>query len=62
MRVMASDGVSRRFLLIFFNAEVKSLAVAIIMSMAVAVGMKSFWGNQDTTCTMITELVEGILI
>ena len=62
MRVMVSDGVSRKLLLIFFNAEVKYLAVAIIMSMAVAVVMTSFWGNQDTACTMITELVEGILI
>ena len=59
---MVSDGGIRGFLLLCFNAEVEYFVVAIIMSVAVAVGMTSFWGNQDTTCTMITELVEGVLI
>ena len=39
LRVMVSDGGSRVFLLIFLNAAVKYFAVAIIMSVAVAVGM-----------------------
>ena len=36
---LACDGGSRGFLLIFLNAAVKYFAVAIIMSVAVAVGM-----------------------
>ena len=59
---MVSDGGSRGFLLICFNAAVKYLAVAIIMLVAVAVVMMSFWGNQYTFCQMQTELVEGIQI
>ena len=59
---MVLDGGSRGFLLICLNATVKSFSVAIIMSVAVAVGMTSFWENQDTACTMITELLEVILI
>ena len=37
-------------MLISFNYAVKSLAVAIIMSLAVVVGMMIFWGNQETVC------------
>ena len=59
---MVLDVGSRRFLLICLNAAVKSFAVAIIMSVAVAVGMMSFWGNQETIFPMRTELVAGIQI
>ena len=52
LRVMVSDGGSRVFLLIFLNAAVKSFAVAIIMSVVVAVGMMILWGNQETFCPM----------
>ena len=52
---MVSDGGTRIFLLIFFNSEVKSLEVAIIMPVAVAVGMMSLWGNQEIVCPKITE-------
>ena len=48
LHVMVSDGGSIGFLLIFFNAAVKSLAVAIIFSVAVSVCMMSLWGNQET--------------
>ena len=48
VHVMVLDGGSRRFLLVFLNAVVKSVAVAIIMSVAVSVGMMSLWGNQAT--------------
>ena len=43
LRVMVSDGGSREFLLICLNAAVKYFAVAIIMSMEVAVGMMNLW-------------------
>ena len=49
---MVSDGGSRGFLLVCFNAAVTSLAVDIIMLVAVAVGMVSFWGKQETGCKM----------
>ena len=49
---MVSDGGSRGFLLIFFNSTVKYLVVAIIMSVAVEVGMMSLWGNKETICPM----------
>ena len=62
LRVMVSDCGSRVFLLICLNAAVKSFVVAIIMSVAVAVGMMSLWGNQETLCQMRTELVAGIKI
>ena len=62
LRAMVLDGGSRGSLLIFFNAAVKSLAVAIVMLVAVAVGMMSFWGNQETFCAIRTELVTGIQI
>ena len=59
---MVSYGGSRGFLLIFLNAAVKSLEVAIIMLMTLAVGMMIFWVNQETVCPMQTELVAGIQI
>ena len=59
---MVSDGGSRGFLLIFFNAAVKSLVVAIMMSVAVVVGMINFWGKQETISPIKTELVTGIQI
>ena len=40
--VIVSYGASRGFLLGFFNAAVKYLAGVVIMSVAVAVGMKIF--------------------
>ena len=55
-------GGSREFLFIRFNAAVKSLAVAIIMSVEMVVGMMSLWGNQDKVCPIQTELVAGIHI
>ena len=48
LRVMVLDGGSRGFLSIFLNNAVKSFAVAMIMSVAVAVGMKRLWGNKET--------------
>ena len=42
---MVSDGDSRGFLLIFFNAAVKYLEFAIIVLVAVAVRMMSLWVN-----------------
>ena len=60
--VVLSYGGSRVFLLVCFNAAVKYLAVAIIMSVAVAVVMMSLWVNQDTVCPMLTEFVSGIQI
>ena len=62
LHVMVSDSGNREFLLICLNAAVKYFAVAIIMSVAVAVGMMILWGNQETLCTMRTELGEGIQI
>ena len=50
--MMVSDGGIRGFLLVCFNAAVKSLSFAIIMSVVVAVGMISLWGNQETVFTM----------
>ena len=50
--MMVSDGGSREVLFIFFDAESKYLAVDIIMSVAVAVGMMSFGGNQETIFPM----------
>ena len=38
----------------FFNAAVKYFAISITMSLAVAVGMMSLWGNQETVCPMRT--------
>ena len=52
LRVMVSDGGSRGFLLICLNYAVKYFAVAIIMSVVVAVGMMSLWGNQETLFPM----------
>ena len=43
---MVSDVGSRRFLSIFFNAAVKYLVVAIMMLVAVAVGMIIFGENK----------------
>ena len=60
--VMVSDGGSRGFLFICLNAAVKYFAVAIIMSVAVAVGMMILWGNQEILCPMRTKLVAGIQI
>ena len=60
--VMVSDDFSRLFLLISFNAVLKSLPVDVIMSVAVAVGMMSLWGNQKTFCLMQNELMEYIQI
>ena len=62
LRVMVSDGGSRGFLLICLNAAVKYFAVAIIVSVAVAVGMMSLWGNQEILCPMQNELVACIQI
>ena len=62
LRVMVSYGGNRGFLLVCLNAAVKYLAVDIIMLVAVAVGMMSFLGNQETVCPMWTELVAGIQI
>ena len=62
LRVLVSDGGSRGFFLICLNAAVKSFAVAIIISVAVAVGMMSSWGGKETLCPMQTELVAGIQI
>ena len=44
--VMVSCGCSRGFC--FSNDTVKSLVVAIIMSVAEVVGMISLWRNQET--------------
>ena len=49
-------------MLICLNASVKSFAVAIIMSVAVAVGMMRLWGNQEKIYPIRTELVAGIQI
>ena len=62
LRVMVSDGGSRRFLFICFNAEVKSLEVAIIMLVAVAVGIISFSVNNETVFLIRTESVAVIQI
>ena len=59
---MISDGGSRGFLLICLNDAVKYFVVAIVMSVAVTVGMISLWGNQETIFTMQTELMAGIQI
>ena len=50
--MMVSYGGNRGFLLVCLNAAVKYLAVDIIMLVAVAVGMMSFLGNQETVCPM----------
>ena len=47
---------------ICLNDAVKYFEVAIIMSVAVAVGMISLLKNQDTLCTTRTALVAGIKI
>ena len=60
--MMVSDGGSRRFLFICFNAEVKSLEVAIIMLVAVAVGIISFSVNNETVFLIRTESVAVIQI
>ena len=52
--VMVSDGDSRGVLLGFFNAAVKSLAVSMIMLVAVSVGVMSYWGNKETDFRMQT--------
>ena len=62
LRVMVSDGGSRGFWLICINAVVKSFAIAVVMSVAVAVGIMSLWGNQETLCPMLIELVVGIQV
>ena len=59
---MVSDGDRRGFLLICFNSTVKYLVVAMFMFLAVAVGMMSLWGNQETVCPLQNELVSGIKI
>ena len=43
--VIVSDGGSRGFLLICLNDAVKPFSVAIVMSVEVAVGTMSLWGN-----------------
>ena len=60
--MMVSYGGSRGSLLVYFNASVKYLVVAIIMSVLVAVVIIGFWGNQETFCPMRTELVAVIQI
>ena len=50
--MMVSYGVSRVFLLVCFNASVKSLVVAIIMLVAVEVVMMISVVNQETVCPM----------
>ena len=62
LRLMVSDGGNIKNLLVCFNIAVKSLVVAIIMEVVVAFGMMSLWGNQDTVCTVQTEIVTGIQI
>ena len=57
---MVSDGGSRIFLLICLNAAVKYFAVAILISVAVVVGMMSLWEKQETIFPMQTDLVAGI--
>ena len=57
---MVSDGGSRGFLLICLNAAVKYFAVAILISVAVVVGMMSLWEKQETIFPMRTDLVAGI--
>ena len=57
---MVSDGGSRRFLLVCFNAAVESLTVAIIMPVVAEVGMMILWGNQVKICPMQIELLVGI--
>ena len=49
---MLSVGHNRGFLLVCFNSAVKYLGVAIIMLVAVAVGMVILGGNQETVCSM----------
>ena len=44
------------------NAEVTYFVVDIIMSVVVAVGMMSLWGNQEKICPIRTELVAGTQI
>ena len=58
--MMVSYGCSRGFC--FSNATVKSLVVAIIMSVEVSVDMMSLWRNQEKFCSMQTELVAGIQV
>ena len=62
LRMMVLDGGSKGFCFVCLNAAVKYFAVAVIMSVAVAVGMMSLWGNQETLFPMRTELVAGIQI
>ena len=52
LRVIVSDGGRKGFLLIFINSAVKYFVVATIMAVSVAVGMVSFWLNQETVCKM----------
>ena len=60
--MIVSYGRSRGFLLICFSAAFKYLAVVIIMYVTVEVGMVVLWGNQETVCSMKTELVACIQI
>ena len=57
---MVSDGGSRGFLLVYFNASVKYLLVAIIILGLVAVGIMGLWVDQETFCPMRTEVVAVI--
>ena len=59
---MVSYGGKIWFLVACLNAEVKYFASAIIMLVAVAIGMVSLWSNQETACTIQTKLVVGIQI
>ena len=54
--------VAVEYFMFCFNATVKSLMVDIIISVAVAVGMMTFWVNQETVFPMRTELVAEIQI
>ena len=54
--------VAVEYFMFWFNAAGKSLVVDIIISVAVAVDMMSFWVNQETVFPMRTELVAEIQI
>ena len=55
-----SDGGRSGCALDFLRAAVKSLAAAMIVSVVVAVGILSAWGNQLTVLTMRVALVDGV--
>ena len=58
--VWVSDGGRSGCALDFLKAAVKSLAAAMIVSVVVAVGILSAWGNQSTVLTMRVALVDGV--